>query len=111
MSSSDRERERLQRLRERQLQDRAPGPTVKVRWKKTPPQHEPWLTLFWAALPGRAKGALIGFLLGMVFSVVLGIVAPPPWGMICGTLVFLAAIVVGMIIGRVTDQGSLVDRR
>lgn len=108
--SSDRERERLQRLRERQLQDRAPGPTVKVRWKKTQPRHEPWLTLFWTALPGRARGALIGFLLGMAGSVVLGIVAPEPWGMICGALVFLTAILVGMIVGKATDQTGLIDR-
>ncbi|GAB4574326.1 MAG: hypothetical protein Kow0077_20310 [Anaerolineae bacterium] len=117
-NASDQERERLQRLRDRQLQARDPGAPVKVKWKGgQPTRQEPLLTAIWRTLPGRGKGLLFGFLFGVVFSIVVtnaitAVVAgwelegvPPTLiGALCGGAFFVVSMAVGMIIGKATED-------
>jgi hypothetical protein len=109
--NQDSERERLQRIRDRQIRDRDPGPRVKVEWKgdaaKT--KQEPVFKLIWGALPRKAKGTVVGLFLGMLGSLAMGMLMPYPWNMVCGAIFFLVAIGVGTIVGASTDQGGYID--
>jgi hypothetical protein len=109
--SSDRERERLVRLREKQLRDRDPGASVKVKWKDESAfkkNESLWKEIF-GVLPGKVQGAIVGGLFGIVISIVAGLVIPDPFGWVCGSVAFLVAIGMGMVVGNATDHGSQMD--
>ncbi len=104
------ERERLARLRDKQLKDRDPGPTVKVNWKgKSARKQDPLLKEFFSVLPPRAKGAVIGFGMGAVLSIASGLILPTDWGVICGTFALIACPVIGTLIAGGTDLGGFAD--
>jgi hypothetical protein len=108
--SSDQERERLAKLREKQLQSRDPGPRVDVKWKgEKAIRREPWLKLLIKGLPPAARGAVVGMVFGILVSVAMGLLMPYPFGAVCGSIFFLVAIGVGAVVGNATDQGSLAD--
>jgi len=108
--SSDRERERLARLREKQLRDRDPGSSVKVKWKgESAIKKEPLMKEVFGVLPGKVQGAIVGGVFGIVVSIVAGLVIPDPFGLVCGSVAFLVAIGVGMVVGNSTDKGSMLD--
>jgi hypothetical protein len=108
--SSDREQERLTRLREQQLRARDPGSSVKVKWKgESAVKNEPLTKEIFGVLPGKVQGAIVGGLFGIVISIVAGLVIPDPFGWVCGSVAFLVAIGVGMVVGNATDKGSMLD--
>jgi hypothetical protein len=108
--SSDRERDRLARLREQQLRARDPGSSVKVKWKgESAVKREPLMKEVFGVLPGKVQGAIVGGLFGIVISIVAGLVIPDPFGWVCGSVAFLVAIGMGAVVGNATDKGSLVD--
>lgn len=110
MSSNDQERERLRKLRERQLRERDPGPRVKVEWKgDSAIKKEPLLQLIWSGLPYGARGGLIGLLIGTIALIAMSMALPQPWGSGCGALVLVGVIPMGIILGRATDQGGYMD--
>ena len=109
--SSDRERERLVRLREQQLRARDPGSSVKVKWKDESAFKKNgslWKEIF-GVLPGKVQGAIVGGLFGIGVSVAAGLLIPDPFGWICGSMAFLAGIGMGFVVGNATDKGSLLD--
>lgn len=104
------ERERLERLRAKQLKDREPGPTVKVEWKgKSAQKQEPFLKEFFSVLPPRAKGAIYGFAIGAVLSFASSLLMPSDWAVICGTVALLVTTVMGVLIAGGTDLGGFAD--
>lgn len=108
--SSDRERERLVRLREQQLRARDPGSGVKVKWKgESAIKKEPLMKEIFGVLPGKVQGAIVGGLFGIVVSIGAGLVIPDPFGWVCGSVAFVVAIGVGAVVGNATDRGSMVD--
>ena len=108
--SNDRERERLARLREQQLRARDPGSSVKVKWKgESAIKKEPLLKEFFGVLPGKAQGAIVGGLFGIVVSVAAGLLIPDPFGWVCGSMAFVAGIGMGFVVGNATDHGGQMD--
>jgi hypothetical protein len=88
--SDHQERERIQRLRDQQIKARDPGPRIKVEWKgeSDRKKQEPALKMIFGVLPAKAKGGLIGMAIGLVVSLVMGVLMPEPWGSVCGAIVF-----------------------
>lgn len=114
MSNQD-ERERLARLRERQLRQRDPGPGVKVNWKETTPKkRKPLMEELFGALPRHVKGGLIGLVIGIVLMIVVQFLVANVWQlpaewMLCGVVALLIPPVLGIIIARGTDLGGFAD--
>ncbi len=113
--SSRNEQERLARLRARQLQERDPGPGVKVDWKGPRPQkRKPLMEELFGALPRHVKGGLIGLVIGIVLMIAVQYLIanvwnlPPEW-MVCGVVALLISPVLGIIIARGTDLGGFAD--
>ena len=110
MSSNDQERDRLRKLQERQLRDRDPGPRAKVEWKgDAARRHTPWHKLILIALPPAVKGALVAIVFGTIAVILMALLMPDPWGSVCGLIVFIGVIPIGIIVGRATDQGGYMD--
>ena len=117
-SNDDRERARLQRLQEQQLRARDPGPRVKVDWKNVKPKkQEPLLASIWHAIPGRGRGLLFGFFMGIFFSIVINYAVsavlaeraieqlnPAIAGAICGGAAFVASMALGAYLGKITED-------
>ena len=111
MMSSNKERERIQRLRDAQINQRNPGES-KIRgydWsahakrgqqikKKT---QKPLLADLYAVLPSRWKGALAGFAVGLVPLLAGQIFLEGDWKLL-GLVGMLVCLIVGFVIGAAT---------
>jgi hypothetical protein len=112
MMSSNKERERIQRLHDAQINQRNPGES-KIRgydWsaharrgqeirKKT---RKPLPVEIFEVLPSRWKGALAGFLVGLLPLIAGQIFLEGDWK-ILGVLGTLVCLVVGFIVGAATS--------
>ncbi|MBN1888646.1 MAG: hypothetical protein JW850_11670 [Thermoflexales bacterium] len=106
MSDRD-ERERLARLRDRQLQSR--DPQIKQRklqghisqqWKSTKPPT------FWEMvkkIPYSVRGAMIGAAIGVVVWIVLNQVWNSPWANMAALVVALVLTIFGIVLGQGFD--------
>lgn len=106
----NKEQDRLQKLREEQLRARDPG-VSKIKgydWsnhaKRTKviqkSRQKPLLLELYDVLPGRWKGALNGFLFGVVIAIILVLVLPADWDFLA-LVPLLIASVVGFVLGSV----------
>lgn len=109
-SGTNKEQERLQRIREEQLRARDPG-SSKIRgydWSShskrakavQKSRQKPLLVELYDVLPGRWKGALNGLIFGIAVAVILGIVLPTEWDILVLVPLLFAAII-GFVLGSV----------
>ncbi len=106
---SDDERERLERLRAKQLADRDPGGALKVEWKgeRARKQGSLFQEIF-GVLPRHVQGGLIGLGIGIVLLLVIQFLVINVWGLpaewgLCGLAAMALSIIMGIIIARGTD--------
>lgn len=100
MNDEERERQRLQRLRDSQVRSRDPGPS-KIRhydWsnQRQRPRENP-LHMIFGVIPTRVRGLAFGLLFGIVLALLIVVLAPSLE--IIGVLLIPVAAVVGWIIG------------
>ncbi len=114
--SSNKERERIQRLRDAQINQRNPGES-KIRgydWaahakrgqqikKKT---QKPLLVDLYQVLPSRWKGALVGFAVGLVPLLAGQIFLEGDWKLL-GLVGMLVCLIVGFVIGAATTYETV----
>lgn len=112
MSQEQRERERLRKLKEAQINARDPG-TSKIKgydWAKHAakplPKKRSALGEFWYTLPLRWKGAVRGMAFGAVLAIILVILLPGEWDFLALVPLLLCGIV-GMILGLMFQEKNL----
>ncbi len=107
MSNEDRERERIRRLHDSQIQSRDPGPS-KIRhydWskhRKPVPKSEPFLVETYHMLPSRGRGALIGIGIGLVLGILLRLLLPPQMALLA-VLPMIVCGLVGWVLGKTIE--------
>jgi hypothetical protein len=106
MNAEERERQRLQRLRDAQIRSRDPGPS-KIQhydWsrQKAAPKPRPLLAELLDLLPTRIRGFLIGLFLGLVIVIIVGYLAPG--AEVVGLIGLLLTTIVGYVLGSVVQS-------
>jgi hypothetical protein len=115
MTSQDPERERLKRIRDRQLALRDPHKEgrklQRTITKRRSQAVEPFsLSKMWSEIPHRWKGMLYGGILGLIVIVGLPYVWDESWATLAGVMAMPFLIVLGFLIGRGMDaRDSLRD--
>jgi hypothetical protein len=115
MQNSNREQERLKRLRDRQLADRDPlveqrriqrYAAQRVREANKPLKFRD----MWADVPKVWKGALSGLISGVVALVVVPIFWNSPLALLCVAGGTLVAVIFGVVVGRSMDSRDEMQR-
>lgn len=102
---SDKERERIQRIRDQQIKARDPGQKVNVQWKDESAKKQGSLVKeIFGVFPGKVKGAVVGLVIGIIFYFIIQLVLPVEWKALCGLLVILVCLILGMILGNTMDH-------
>ncbi|MCB0103973.1 MAG: hypothetical protein H6635_09660 [Anaerolineales bacterium] len=105
---SDREQDRLKRLRERQIADRDPlvkqrnvqrGISTKARRMRKPFK----LSGAWEDLPHTIRMPAYGLLLGIISTLILPLVWASPYAIWAGVIILVLLILLGIVIGGSLD--------
>lgn len=104
----DRERERLARLRDRQLQTRNPRSADHKRLRKVTgrvrrQQRQPGIGELMRAIPRRLLGAVGGALIGMAISLLLPYLVDGMWGELVGYVAIVVLALFGFMYGQALD--------
>ena len=105
MNDEERERQRLQRLRDQQIRTRDPGPS-KIRhydWSNQRPRPRRSLRReLLDAVPTRFRGLVFGLLFGIGVAILIAVVAPNQD--VLGVLAIPISMVVGWLLGAVIQS-------
>lgn len=105
MNAEERERQRLQRLRESQIRSRDPGPSKIRHYDWSHQRQRPRRSLrreLVDAVPTRMRGLAFGLLFGIVVALLVGVAAP---GLhVLGVAAIPVSMVVGWILGMVVQS-------
>jgi hypothetical protein len=111
------DKERLKKLRAKQLADRDPGESKipGYDWKqhhkrsqhfadvRRRQENRPAIVKTWDILPTRYRGAIIGLVFGGTIAVILAFMLPAEWQLLA-VVPILIGFIVGMVLGKVMQE-------
>lgn len=100
--------ERLRRIRQQQLAARDPGRKQRKLQQTITHKHRRRTQSFsfgrmWTEVPSRWKGALFGFIFGVIAIFVLPLVMDPKWATLTGFVLLFFLGLMGFLVGRSKD--------
>ena len=105
MNAEERERQRLQRLRDQQIRARDPGPSKIPHYDWVHQRARPRRSLrreILDAVPTRFRGLVFGLLFGIGIAILIGLFAPALD--VLGVLAIPISMIVGWVLGAVIQS-------